>query len=156
MAANFEERPAYLLRRVSTAVSQHVDRALRPFSLTHAQLGALAQLGVVDPDALSAATMGQRNGVTAQAMSAAITGLLERGLVDRAPHPTHGRILEVRITPEGEELLERAQAATGRAENRALAFLEPEQQRQLRDLLQSMMQAMDLHLYFPADEDRTE
>ncbi|KJE19521.1 transcriptional regulator [Frankia torreyi] len=155
MAENFEERLPYLMRRVSTALAQQVDRALREFSLTHTQLGALAQLGLVDPGALSGATLGQRNGVTAQSMSTAIAGLLERGLVDREPHPTHGRILQVRITPEGTELLARAQAATRKAEDRTLAFLDDEQQRQLRRVLRTMMQAMDLYLYFPdADEDR--
>ena len=155
MAENFEERLTYLMRRVSTALGQHVDRALRDFGLTHAQLGALAQLGLVDPQALSAATMAERNGITAQSMSTAIAGLLERGLVDREPHPTHGRILQVRITPKGAELLARAHVATRKAEDRALAFLDEEQQRVLRSVLRTMMHAMDLYLYVPdTDEDQ--
>ncbi|MFJ8148714.1 MarR family winged helix-turn-helix transcriptional regulator [Streptomyces sp. NPDC096048] len=153
MAENFEERLPYLMRRVSSALTQRVDRTLREFSLTHAQLGALAQLGLVAPESLSGATLGQRIGVTAQSMSTAIAGLRERGLVDREPHPTHGRILQVRITPEGAELLARAQAAIKKVEDRTLAFLDDEQQRQLQRVLRSMMQAMDLYLYFPDADD---
>lgn len=152
-AENFEERLTYLMRRVSTALAQDVDRALRSVSLTHAQYGALAQLGLVDPKALSAATMAERNGITAQSTSTAIAGLLDRGLVRREPHPTHGRILEVRITPAGAELLARAHAATGKAEDRALASLDEGQQRVLRGALRTTMQAMGLYMYFPADDD---
>ncbi|MGI8699911.1 MAG: MarR family winged helix-turn-helix transcriptional regulator [Nocardioidaceae bacterium] len=153
MAENFEGRLAYLMRRLSTALAQDVDRALRDFSLTHAQYGALAQLGLVDPETLSAATMAERNGITAQSTSTAIAGLLDRGLVRREPHPTHGRILQVRITPEGAELLARAHAATGKAEDRALAFLDEGQQRVLRGALRTMMQAMGLYLYLPVADD---
>ena len=149
VAENFEERLTYLMRRVSAALAQHVDRALRDFELTHAQLGALAQLGLVDPEALSAATMAERNGITAQSMSTAIADLRQRGLVDREPHPTHGRILQVRITPKGSELLARAHLATRKAEERALAFLDQEQQHVLRSALRTMMHAMELYLYFP-------
>ena len=153
MAENFEERLTYLMRRVSTALALDVDRALRDFSLTHAQYGVLAQLGLVDPDALSAATMAERNGITAQSTSTAVSGLLARGLVSRAPHPSHGRILQVRITPGGAELLARAHAATRRAEDRALATLDATQQRMLRGALRATMKAMGLYLYFPAADD---
>jgi DNA-binding MarR family transcriptional regulator len=59
----------------------------------------------------------------------------------------------VRITPEGAALLARAHAATGKAEDRALAFLDEGQQRVLRDALRTMMQAMGLYLYSPVPDD---
>lgn len=153
MAENFEERLTYLMRRVSTELAHEVDRALRQFSLTHAQYGALAQLGLVDPGALSAATMAERNGITAQSMSSAIGGLLERALVDREPHPGDGRILQVHITDKGAELLRRAHLSTGRAEERALASLKEDQRLALRHALRAMMLAMDLFLYDAAGGD---
>ena len=155
-AENFEERLTYLMRRVSTALAQDVDRSLRSVSLTHAQYGALAQLGLVDPEALSAATMAERNGITAQSTSTAIAGLLDRGLVRREPHPTHGRILQVRITPAGAELLARAHVATGKAEHRALACLDEGQQRVLRGALRTTMHALGLYTYTPAGDDDTD
>lgn len=155
MAENFELRLTYLMRRVSTALAHDVDKALRGYSLTHAQYGALAQLGLVEPEALSAAVMAERNGITSQSMSTAIAGLLERGLVTREPHPTHGRVLQVRITPAGARLLARAHASTGAAEDRALAFLSDDHRRQLVGDLRTMMEAMNLYLY-RVDEDNGE
>lgn len=146
MGEDFGQRLPYMMRRVSNSLSQQLDRALRGFSLTHAQLAALAQLGLEDPNALSGAELGHRAGVTAQSMSAALASLLERGLVVRAPHPTHGRILQVRITPAGVELLDRVQAATKRVEERALACLTEQQQAQLRTLLRQMMREMDIYV----------
>jgi len=98
MVDDFGQRLPYLLRRVNAALSQRLDRTLRGYSLTQAQLSALALLGLEHPDGLSGAELSHRSGVTAQSMSAAIAGLVERGLVGRAPHPSHGRILEARIT----------------------------------------------------------
>jgi hypothetical protein len=55
----------------------------------------------------------------------------------------------------GAELLDRAQAATRKAEDRALAFLDADQQRQLETVLRTMMRELGLYLYFPdADDDR--
>ncbi len=154
MAENFEARLAYLIRRIGSALGHHVDRTLKEFALTHTQFGALAQLGVMQPDALSGATLAERNGVTAQAMSTAIAGLVDRGLADREPHPTHGRILEVRITPKGAQLLARAQTAVARAEDRALAFLGDDEQHDLGRTLRRVMRELDLYLYFTDDGER--
>jgi DNA-binding MarR family transcriptional regulator len=146
VAEDFGQRLPYMMRMVSSALSQQLERTLHRFSLTHAQLAALAQLGLKSPDALSGAELGRRAGVTAQSMSAAISSLLDRGLVRRAPHPTHGRIIDVQITPAGLELLERVQAETKTVENRALATLSARQQRELRAILRQLMIAMDIYL----------
>ena len=146
MAEDYGQRLPYMMRMVSSMLTQQLERTLRPFSLTHAQLSALAQLGLENPNALSGAELGHRAGVTAQSMSTALSALLGRGLVVRAPHPTHGRILEARITPEGLELLERAQAAAKTVEDKALATLSEPQQRELRALLRQIMISMDLYL----------
>jgi len=148
---DFGRRLPYMMRMVSNALSLQLERALRQFSLTHAQLAALAHLGLESPGALSGAELGHRAGVTAQSMSAAIASLLERGLVVRAPHPTHGRRLDVQITASGLELLDRAQAATKAVEVRALAPLSPDQHRELRAILRQMMIAMDVYLPDSAD-----
>jgi DNA-binding MarR family transcriptional regulator len=68
----------------------------------------------------------------------------------RASRPW-GRGLEVRITPAGLELLERAQAAAKTVEDRTLALLTPEQQRELRAILRQMMIVMDIYLPDSAD-----
>ena len=145
MAEDFGRRVPYLLRRVNAALSQRLDEDLRPFELTQSQLSALAILDVAHPEGLSGATLSARSGVTPQSMSAAISGLAERGLVERTPHPSRGRILECRITDEGARLLHRVQRAT-REGDRYDGGLDAEQLDHLRELLTTMMHNLDLYL----------
>ncbi|MCI3928203.1 MarR family winged helix-turn-helix transcriptional regulator [Streptomyces sp. AN091965] len=145
MVTDYGQRLPYIMRMVSNALSQQLERTLRQFSLNHAQFAALAQLGLEQPGGLSGAELGHRAGVTAQSMSAAVASLLDRGLVSRTPHPTHGRILEVRITPEGLDLVERAQAAAKHVEDRAVAGLTPAQQGELRALLGQITRTLGLY-----------
>lgn len=128
-------RVAYLVRMLSNSLSQQVERALKPLSLTQAQLAALAQLEFAEEGWLSGAELGRRAGVTAQAMSAALSGLEERDLVQRGPHPTRGRVIQVRITDAGRAVLQRAQVLTAPVDARALALLSTEEREQLRALL---------------------
>ncbi|MFI1912840.1 MarR family winged helix-turn-helix transcriptional regulator [Nocardia sp. NPDC020380] len=153
MPEDFGQRLPYMMRMVSNELSRRLERALRPLSLTHAQLAALAQLGLESPGALTSSELGRRAGVTTQSMSTATAALLDRGLVVRAPDPTHGRRLDIQITTAGMELLERAQAATKQVEERALAPLTAEQQREFRTVLRQLMSAMDV--YVPESDDRT-
>ncbi len=146
MDQDFSERLPYTVRMVSQALSQQLERTLRPIGLTHAQLSALAQLGLEPSCGFSGAELASRAGVTPQSMSTAIASLLERGLVVRTPHPTHGRVLEVRITADGAALLFRAQAAAKTVEDRAVAQLSEEEHTQLKGLIHKVMQTLDLYV----------
>ncbi len=128
-------RVAYLVRMLSNSLSPQVERALKPLSLTQAQLAALGQLEFSEDGWLSGAELGRRAGVTAQAMSAALAGLQERELVQRQPHPTRGRVIQVRVTDAGRDVLRRAQQLTAPVDARALALLSVEERAQLRALL---------------------
>ena len=44
-------------------------------------------------------------------MNGVLAKLEQRGLIERHPHPTHGRILQVSLTSEGERRLEAAHPA---------------------------------------------
>ena len=128
-------RTAYLVRMLASALGQQVEQALRPVGLTQAQLAALGQLAFSAEGWLSGAELGRRAGVTAQGMSTALAGLRSRGLVDRGPHPTRGRVIRVWITEDGHRLLERAQRLTAPVDTRAMALLSDDEQRQMRALL---------------------
>ncbi len=143
---DFGERVPYLLRRLNGALSQRLDERLRAFALTQSQLSALALLGLELPEGLSGAELSERSGVTPQSMSAALAGLLARGLVERRPHATHGRILESRITPDGLVLLEQVQSTTRDLEARDLSGLDADEQQQLKALLQRAVRSLGLHL----------
>ncbi|MEE1940790.1 MarR family transcriptional regulator [Streptomyces sp. TRM 70361] len=143
MAVQPTTRFPYLVWMLSNTLNQQIERALRPLGLTQAQLAALAQLSL-ESGGLSGAELGRRAGVTPQAMSASLASLEKRELVLRGPHPTHGRVIEVRITDAGRELLERAKACTEPVHERAVALLDGKEQGELRRLLLRTMAALDI------------
>ena len=149
MAEDYRERLPYLARTLSKALSARLERALRPWDLTHAQLAALAQLGLRPDEGRSAADLAKGAAITPQSMSAAVASLLARGLVGRTPHPTHGRVLEVRITSSGLELLAHAQEATEAVERTALAQLDPLEADALKTLLQRVLVTLGHEAWYP-------
>ena len=46
-----------------------------------------------------------------QSVNGLIAGLLENGLIERDPSKTHGRIIEITLTPHGRARLREAHAA---------------------------------------------
>lgn len=152
MAENPVERVGYLMRVTAQTLSQRFERTLRRFGLTNAQLTALALLELDEEagEGASGAQLSQRAGVTAASMSTALAGLEERGLVRRSPHPTHGRVIIVRITPDGTMLLRRAHAATARIEDRAFAGIPAEDRLALRRVMTRVMANLGLPLPEPA------
>ena len=96
----------YLLRQAWNAFSGAIDAALRQHGLTGARFAVLTVLAQ-DPG-LSGADLGRACNTTPQAMNELVATLERDGLVERVPHPTHGRILQVRLTSEGEQRLKAA------------------------------------------------
>jgi DNA-binding MarR family transcriptional regulator len=89
----------YLLRQTVHAFNTAMESRLRDHGLTSPQFGALFVLDI-EPG-LSAADLARAMGTTPQAANVLVAGMEGQGLVYRAPHPTHGRILEVYPTEEG-------------------------------------------------------
>jgi DNA-binding MarR family transcriptional regulator len=83
-----------------------MESALRSHGLTGAQYAVLSVLAR-DPG-LSGADLARACNTTPQAMNGVLATLERNGLVDRRPHPTHGRVLQVDLTPEGQQRLEAA------------------------------------------------
>lgn len=120
-----EGRSGYLLRQAWQAFRGAMEAALRAHGLTGAQYAALSVLAR-DPG-MSGADLARASNTTPQAMNG-VLGTLERdGLVERHPHPTHGRILQVTLTREGERRLEAATPAVRGLEDAIEADLDPQQ-----------------------------
>lgn len=122
-------RPGYLIKRVHQAFCAATDAALRAHGLTNTQYGALVILE--EAGRLSGAELARRCYVTAQAMSDLVVGLERRGLVTRRPHPTHGRVLEVSLSPEGRLALEASHRTVLAVEARMTSGLEEQEREQL-------------------------
>jgi DNA-binding MarR family transcriptional regulator len=99
----------YLLRQASSTLRSAVDATLRTHGLTAAQYGVLSVLAR-DPGS-SGAELARACTTTPQAMTGVLATLEREGLIERRPHPTHGRILQVSLTAEGEQRLEAANPA---------------------------------------------
>lgn len=147
---DFGDRLQYLFRRIDGALSQRLEEALRPHSLTQAQLSALAQLRVAEPEALSNARLSERAGITAQSMSSAISGLLDRGLVARGPNASHGRTLDVRLTDAGRALLTEVQEQTARLDAPGYLGLDADEEDALRLMLRKV--AAGLGIFLPGEQ----
>jgi DNA-binding MarR family transcriptional regulator len=94
-----------------------MESALRTHCLTGAQYAVLSVLAR-DPG-LSGADLARACNTTPQAMNGVVATLERNGLVERRPHPTHGRVLQVELTREGERRLKAANPAV-RALERAI------------------------------------
>src|SRR6476619_2229869 len=86
-----EGHSGYLLRQAWYAFRTAMDGARREEGLTGAQYAVLSVLAR-DPG-LSGADLARACNTTPQAMNGVLATLERDGLVERHPHPTHGRIL---------------------------------------------------------------
>ena len=101
-----EGHSGYLLRQAWHAFRTAMDGVLREQGLTGAQYAVLSVLA--RQPLLSGADLARACNTTPQAMTGVLATLERDGLVERAPHPTHGRILQVRLTAEGRRRLDGA------------------------------------------------
>ncbi len=93
----------YLLRQAWHAFRGAMDDALRDHGLTGAQYAALSVLA--RQPRMSNADLARVCNTTPQAMNGVLVTLERARLVERQPHPTHGRILQVSLTDEGRRRL---------------------------------------------------
>lgn len=136
-----EERVGYELKRTQHALRSTLDEALRELSLTAPQYAALAVLE--DAPGVSSAELARRCFVTAQTMNAIVAGLERRGLLERRPHPTHGRIRETRLTAAGYRLLAEAHEAVRRIEAAMTSDVGAEEHVALLDVLRRCTTALE-------------
>src|SRR6476661_5798251 len=120
-----EGRSGYLLRQAWYAFHGAMETALRAHGLTGAQYAALSVLHR-DPG-MSGADLARACNTTPQAMNGVLATLERDALIERHPHPTHGRILQVVLTREGERRLEAATPAVLELEQVIEEDLPPDQ-----------------------------
>ena len=95
-----EGRLGFLLFQAQQSFGAAMEVVLREAGgLTRSQFGALSV--IVREPGLSAADLARAMLVTPQAVNLLVSGLERDGLVERRPHATHGRILELSATPTG-------------------------------------------------------
>jgi DNA-binding MarR family transcriptional regulator len=120
-----EGRSGYLLRQAWNAFRSAMETALRAHGLTGAQYAVVSVLA--RGPGMSGADLARACNTTPQAMNGVLATLGRDGLIERHPHPTHGRILQVTLTPEGEQRLAAATPAVRRLEEAIEEGLTPDQ-----------------------------
>ena len=104
-----EGNSGYLLRQAWHAFRAAMDSALRAHGVSGAQYAVLSVLAR-DPG-MSGADLARACNTTPQAMNGVLATLERERLIERHPHPTHGRILQAELTGEGKQRLDAAAPA---------------------------------------------
>jgi DNA-binding MarR family transcriptional regulator len=89
--ADFGHAVGLLVRRVRAAAASH--------ELSLSEAAVMARLANDGP--ATTAELARAEGVKPQSMGATLTGLEERGLVERKAHPTDGRQVNIALSPKG-------------------------------------------------------
>jgi DNA-binding MarR family transcriptional regulator len=117
-----------------------MEVALRPHGLSAAQYAALSVLAR-DPG-VSGADLARGCNISPQAMNGLLATLHREGLVERHPHPTHGRILQLNLTKEGQRRLDAARGDVDRLETIVERGLDAEQVALIKEWLVAAAQRM--------------
>jgi DNA-binding MarR family transcriptional regulator len=120
-----EGRIGYLLVQASNTLRTALAATLLPHQLSPPQYAVLTVLAR-DPG-VSGADLARACNTTPQAMNGVLVTLERHGLIERRPHPTHGRILRVSLTDEGERRLEAANPAVRKLEAGIEAGFSPDE-----------------------------
>lgn len=110
-----------LLRRLrATAASQE---------LSWTEASVMARLAKDGP--ATAADLARAEGIKPQSMGATVAALEERGIVERKPHPTDGRQVNIQLTPHGVAMRKNAKDAKRTWLAQAIAQLDEEERETL-------------------------
>ena len=131
--SHYSQRLLAFIKSAEQATQQAKEQALRPYGITPAQLAALTITS--EHDGITAAEIARQCGVTPQTMNSTITRLDARGLVQRTPHPMHRTLIEIRLTRQGRELFERADARVSALDADLAVELTPAELASLKELL---------------------
>jgi len=131
------DRGGYLVWQTAHLIGREIGAALEAFDLTPAQFGAVVHTS--REPGISAAELARRINLTPQSVQTALRPLLDRGWMQRRPHPVHGRVLGNYLTPQGADVAQQASAAVTAVDDRLLGTLSPHEQVQLKALVARLL-----------------
>jgi DNA-binding MarR family transcriptional regulator len=118
---DFAQAIGLLVRRIRTASTGH--------DLSWTESSVIARLAKEGP--ATTAELARVEGVKPQSMGSVIAALEERGFIERKPHPTDGRQLNIQLTAAGEVMRRSAKDARRTWLAQALARLDEEERKAL-------------------------
>lgn len=130
----------YLLHQSSQGLRSRLEHALRPLGVTGLQYTIL---GLLDRhEGLSSADLSRRFFVTPQTMNQVVAGMLKRGLVCRQASEANRRILQMKLTPAGAELLAQCEVLADEIEDDALSTVPAGDLNQMREHLRHLLRQL--------------
>lgn len=139
-----EESVGWLIQRLSARLNRAMAEALVPFGLTQREFAILMTVLEHGPiRRLSQADIAARFEMPAYAISRAIDGLSEKGLVDRRPVPGSRRSHGIAATARAKELAPQLHAVVRSVNAGFLAPLDPDESAALAGALRRLHQAGD-------------
>ncbi|MDQ0647062.1 DNA-binding MarR family transcriptional regulator [Microbacterium natoriense] len=129
-------RTVWALRRAELAVQGLKERQLRPVGITASHYALLVSID--SEPGLAGATLARRLNITPQAIASLVARLVERGFIERRPHPRHPNVRELHLTDEGRRSLSRADDVVQRIEQRVEDLLGTVQADELRVMLDAI------------------
>ena len=133
------KRPGYLVRRLHQVHYALFFEECEAFNITPVQYGLLTILSIgPDSDQISLANA---LGIDRTNVADVLNRLEQRGMVARTRSVEDRRMILVRLTPEGERLVENMHPAMARAQERFLQVLDPQEREAFVKTLMRLLEA---------------
>lgn len=136
-----DARFGYVLKHAQNALRQTMDDRLAEADLTTAQYAALTALE--REEGLSNAELARRCFVTPQTMHSIVTRLEDEHLLERTPHPDHGRIQQLHLTEAGQARLDEGHQIVEAIEERMTAEVSRDELEQAKQVLLACTEALE-------------
>jgi DNA-binding MarR family transcriptional regulator len=136
-----KERLIVTIMRTHAWICERFERELEPFGISQQQYNVLRILrGATEP--LSTGDIRRRMIDRASDTSRIVDRLVEKGLAEKVPDNRDRRRIEVRLTPQGTELLTRLEPIVRRF-HQCAGVLEPAERKLLTELLDRLRNQND-------------
>jgi DNA-binding MarR family transcriptional regulator len=132
-----ENSVGYLLSRSRTKLAKSLDVALVEHDITHAQGGIVLMLATGKYS--TAAELARELYIDSASMTRMIDRLEKRKLIMRMPRGDDRRVINLRLTPDGEKLAQQLPAIYTAVLNRSFIGFSPEEVDLLRGLLRKFL-----------------
>ncbi|MDH5821711.1 MarR family winged helix-turn-helix transcriptional regulator [Luteimonas sp. RD2P54] len=142
-------RASALLKRLHVGLTVLMEERLREHGIELTRPQALTLMHLSECPGKSNAELARMSAVSPQTMHQILLRLGRDGLVTRAPHPWLGRVMTVRITDKGRDLITRGGAVAQGVIDGALGVLSATEQEQLVGLLERCVATLPTTLLKP-------
>lgn len=120
----------YLLRQAGAAQRLRMERALDDLGVTPPQFVVLTMLAAYP--GVSGADLARLAALTPQTVSVIVANLTRNALIERRPHPVHGRIQQIEVTQAGQGLLKQCRARVRKLETQMLEGFSADEEQVIR------------------------